>query len=145
MPIRGLVRRNPEHHLVEVCIIEAQDDGQQPFLTLARTKGELEAQMAALIVAFPEDVELLAVEAKKHILLEMLCQIVHMLLDELSALCKRRLVVKECSRRLFVDKGGRLSYLREEFIAREELVQSLHLLVMAETPRHEDNQALHAT
>ena len=35
-PLTGLVRRDPEHHLVEVCFVEAQDNGQDPFFTLSR-------------------------------------------------------------------------------------------------------------
>ena len=61
-PLTSLVRRNPEHHLVEVCIVETQDDGQEPFFTLAGMIRQLEAQIATFIMAFPEDVVLIPIK-----------------------------------------------------------------------------------
>ena len=143
-PLARFVRRDPEHHLIEVRIIEAQHNRQKPFLALAGTISELKAEMTGFIMAFPENVRRLAIEANDYILLEMLCQIVHMLLHKLGTLIECRLIVEESARRLLVDKWILLSHLGKKRIARKELVQPLHLRVMAETPCHEDDEALHA-
>ena len=61
-PLTSLVRRNPEHHLVEVCIVETQDDGQEPFFTRAGRLRQRAAQLAAGIRAGPEGVVLIPIK-----------------------------------------------------------------------------------
>ena len=102
---------------------------------------QLEAQMTAFIVAFPKNIVFLLIKAQEHIFLEMLCQVIHVLLDELGTLVKRRLIVEESTRRLLVDKGILLRQSAEERIAREELMQAIHAPHVQQAAPDEDRHA----
>ena len=140
-PLARFVGRDPEHHLIEVRIIEAQHDGQEPFLALAGMIRQLEAQMTAFIMAFPKNIVFLLIKAQEYIFPEMLCQLVHVLLDEFGTLVKRRLIVEESTRRLLVDKGILLRQSAEERITHEELMQAIHTPHVQQAAPDEDHHA----
>ena len=102
---------------------------------------QLEAQMTAFIMAFPKNIVFLLIKAQEYIFPEMLCQVVHVLLDEFGTLVKRRLIVEESTRRLLVDKGILLRQSAEERITHEELMQAIHTPHVQQAAPDEDHHA----
>ena len=69
----------------------------------------------------------------------MLCQVRHVLFDELDALIKGRLVVKEGAGRLFVYEAVLLRNTGQLLVARKEALQALHLLRVQQAADDEDD------